>query len=179
MTKYDSRLPDLQSGAIPLAAAALVTIVASCGEPPATERDDSAPAPAPAPIPAEVTNVTNLPLKDIMQGLETDLATLAHGVWVEDQEVVRQAARRIADHPKIGPTQMVTIQTALGSDFPSFVAYDQEVHQAALTLAEATDSMITRWDAFDGLLRIQRGCLSCHLAFRARVAQASSDQGDG
>lgn len=43
MTKYDSRLPDLQSGAIPLAAAALVTIVASCGEPPATERDDSAP----------------------------------------------------------------------------------------------------------------------------------------
>ena len=156
-----------------LASAALVAIAASCEESPATERDD------PAPTRSEVTTVGNLPLKDIMRGLEGDIATLAHGIWVEDQEVIRQAARRIADHPRVIPTQMVAIQAALGSDFPSFVGHDQEVHKAALALAEAADSMIAVSDVFDGYLRIQRGCLSCHIAFRARVSEALSDEGDG
>jgi len=153
--------------------AALVAIATSCGESPATERDDPV-ANQPA-----VTTVTNLPLKNIMRGLEGDLATLAHGIWVEDQEVVRQAASRIADHPKVIPTQMVAIQTALGSDFPGFVAHDQEVHEAALALAEAADSVIAVSDAFDGYLRIQRGCLSCHMAFRARVSKTLSDESGG
>lgn len=156
-----------------LAIAALVAITASCVKSPAIEKDDQ------APTGSEVTTVANLPLKDIMRGLEGALATLAHGMWVEDQEVVRQAARRIADHPKVIPTQMVAIKTALGSDFPSFVGHDHEVHEAALALAEAGDSMMTIPDVFDGYLRIQRGCVSCHGAFRGRVSEAVSDEGDG
>jgi len=164
-----------------LISAALVAIAVSCEEPPATEKDDSVPTrpEVTAEVIAEVTAVANLPLRDIMQGLEDDLATLAHGLWVEDQEIVRQAARRIADHPKVIPTQMVAIQTALGGDFPTFVAHDQNVHQAALALAEAAVSMMPVSDLFDGYLRIQRGCLSCHMAFRARVSGAVVDEGDG
>lgn len=164
-----------------LACAAVVAIAASCGEPPATEGDDSAPTrpEGTAEGTAEVTAAANLPLKDIMQGLEGDLAMLAHGIWVEDQEVVRQAARRIADHPKVIPTQMVAIQTALGSGFPTFVAHDQDVHQAALALAEAADAMMSVPELFEGYLRIQTGCLSCHLAFRARVSEAVIEEGEG
>jgi cytochrome c556 len=164
-----------------LVGAALVAITASCEEPPATERDN--PAPTSPEVTAEVTGdvaaAANLPLKEIMQGLEGDLATLAHGLWIEDREVVRQAAGRIADHPRVIPTQMVSIQTALGSSFPSFVAHDQNVHQAALALAEAADSMMSVSELFDGYLRIQRGCLSCHMAFRAPVSEAVTDEGDG
>lgn len=160
-----------------LVGAALVAITASCKEPPATERDY--PAQTSPEVTAEVTAVANLPLKDIMQGLEGDLATLAHGLWIEDREVVRQAAGRIADHPKIIPTQMVAIQAALGSGFPTFVAHDQDVHQAALALAEAADSMMSVPELFDGYLRIQRGCFSCHMAFRSRVSEAVTDEGDG
>ncbi len=156
-----------------LVSVALVAIAASCGESPATETAD------PAPAQSEVATAANLPLKAIMQGLEGDLATLAHGIWVEDQEVVRQAARRIADHPKVLPTQAAALQTALGGDFPDFVGYDQEVHKAALALAEAAESRMVVSDLFDGYLRIQRGCLSCHLAFRARVSEAVTDEGGG
>jgi len=168
-----------------LVGAALVAITASCEEPPATKRDNPVPtspevtAEVTAEVAAEVAAAANLPLKEIMQGLEGDLATLAHGLWVEDREVVRQAAGRIADHPRVIPTQMVAIQAALGSSFPSFVAHDQDVHQAALALAEATDSMMSVSELFDGYLRIQRGCLSCHMAFRARVSEAVTDEGDG
>ena len=166
----------LKSGHVHISLATGISILvmaASCGEPPATETDD------PAPTGSEVISPANLPLKAIMQGLEGDLATLAHGIWVEDQEVVRQAARRIADHPKVLPTQAAALQTALGGDFPDFVAFDQEVHKAALALAEAAESRMVVSDVFDGYLRIQRGCLSCHLAFRARVSEAVTDEGGG
>lgn len=152
---------------------ALVVMAASCGEPPATETAD------PAPTGSEVISPANLPLKEIMRGLEGDLAALAHGLWIEDGEAVRKAAMKIADHPKVLPTQIVVIQGELGSDFPTFVGQDQAVHGAAVALAVAADSMLAVSDLFDGFLRIQQGCLSCHVAFRARVSEALSDKGDG
>ena len=166
----------LKSGHVHISLATGISILvmaASCGEPPATETDD------PAPTGSEVISPANLPLKEIMRGLEGDLSSLAHGIWVEDREAVRQAAMKIADHPKVLPTQIVVIQGELGSDFPSFVGQDQAVHGAAVALAEAVDSMQNVSDVFDGFLRIQQGCLSCHVAFRARVSEALSDEGDG
>ena len=152
-----------------LVCVALGVITASCGEPPAVERHDSAPT---APL---ATTVARLPLKDIMQGIGRDLMTVANGFWVEDHQVIQQAARRIADHPKVTPEQMVAIKTALGSDFPGFVRHDKDVHEAAVALAEAANSMESVPDMFDDYLRIQRGCVSCHAAFRTRISEALSE----
>ncbi len=158
-----------QSRSIPIAAVLMAGLV-SCQEPPAADVDDAA-----AP-PAEMVPVTNLPLKTIMQDLETDLSELAHGVWMDDGDVVRQAAGRIADHPKVVPSQMALLQGALGADFPNFVAHDQEVHQAAVALAE--EGPLSQGERFDGLLRIQRGCLACHEAYRDLASEALAEEGN-
>ena len=61
-----------------LASGALVAIATSCGEAPATERDDPV-ANQPA-----VTTVANLPLKNIMRGLEDDLtAGEPRLIWID------------------------------------------------------------------------------------------------
>ena len=138
----------------------------SCQEPPRAETEFTEPAPL------ESVPAVRLPLKEIMRGLETDLASVAHGIWIEDHEVVGTAARRIADHPKVSPEQMDAIHTALGDEFPAFVLQDQAVHDAAVELVEAADSGHATAESFDIYVRMQQGCMSCHAAFRAPVTEA-------
>lgn len=114
----------------------------------------------------------NLPLKEIMQGLEEDLAELAHGLWIEDPAVVSAAAHRIAEHPRVPPEQMGAIQSALSTEFSAFVAMDQLVHDAAVALAAAADSVRPTPVLFATYMDIQEGCMSCHETFRDRVAKA-------
>ena len=148
------------------AIACLAVTATACQEPPRAETELG------EPTPLESASAARLQLKEIMRGLETDLASVAHGIWIADHEVVRAAARRIADHPKVIPEQMSAIQTALGDEFPAFVQKDQAVHNAAVELARAADSRPVTAESFDIYLRMQQGCMSCHAAFRARVTEA-------
>ena len=140
------------------------------------------PPPAEEPIgsrPVESVAAVRLPLKEIMRGLEADLAEVAHGLWVEDHEAVGAAASRIAEHPKVTPGQMGTIQTELAAEFPVFVEQDQSVHDAAVGLAKAADAAATTAELFGIYLRIQQGCMSYHATFRARVTEVLDDEGAG
>lgn len=113
-----------------------------------------------------------LPLKEIMRGLDADLAGALGALWVEDAAGVAAAARRVADHPRVPPEEMARIQAALGEEFASFVGFDQAVHGAAVALAERAEGVAPPAELLAGVARIQEGCVGCHTAFRPRVSAA-------
>ena len=155
-----------------IAIAAVAMIASSCREVP----EETAPS---QPSPATSARPSNLPLREIMRGLETDLAAVAHGIWIGDHEVVRTAASRIAEHPKVIPEQVAAIQSALGDEFPAFVKQDLAVHDAAMDLVEAVDSSRSTSELFSIFAGVQQGCMSCHSGFQARVAEALTETGEG
>lgn len=108
-------------------------------------------------------------LVDIMRGLGADMADAADGLWVDDAGKTAAAARRIAGHAQVPAEERAVIQRELGSDFAAFVTYDQQVHRAALELAERAAGEASASALLEPLVRIQEGCTGCHDAFRSRV----------
>ena len=115
---------------------------------------------------------SNLPLVEVMRGLESDLANVAHGIWTRDPEAVRVAAIRIAEHPKVAPEQVSIIRRELEREFVVFAQHDQVVHKTAVDLAAAVDSSSNLLGLFEIYRRIEQGCMSCHNAFQTRVSEA-------
>jgi len=111
-------------------------------------------------------------LADIMQHLGTDMASTATGIWMADAAQVAIAAQRIADHPPVSPEDRAKIQAVLGQRFATFVAFDQEVHGAAIELVDAAAGERPIPDLLAHYSRIQEGCVACHEAFRTEVASA-------
>lgn len=103
-----------------------------------------------------------------MVKLAQDMDRIATGLWYEDYDLIEQGARGIAQHPKIPPAQIAKIKKVLGNQFETFVHYDKRVHSLASKLVEAAEAR--NWS---GVLntheQLQRGCMSCHTAFRDRV----------
>lgn len=155
-----------------LTVVALVASLAGCTSEPAVDEDVIAEDPHLSQAPAPGEAPANLPLKAIMQGLDADMAALAHALWLEDPAAVGAAAARVADHPRVTPEQMATIQATLGPDFAAFVEYDHAVHDAAVALASAASEGATPAGLLAGTVVIQEGCVACHSAFRARVSGA-------
>lgn len=125
---------------------------------------------------AEAASLEDPTLKQIMQALEADMAGVAHGIWLEDREAVRAAAERVADHPRVTPEQMATIQATLGAEFATFAGMDGEVHGASVALRDqAAEASVAELAA--GYVRIQQGCVACHAAFRPRVSEALNPPG--
>lgn len=173
-------------GSTPFFALALA-FVAACQDAPAPgagtqpQEPEAVPAEAAAPAEAgdphaghgaEAPGAPSLPLKQIMQGLEADMAALLHALWMEDVPGVAAAAGRIADHPRVPAEQMAAIQAALGAEFGGFAGHDQAVHGAAVALAEAAAGGAPPADLLPGVATVQAGCVACHTSFRARVAAA-------
>jgi hypothetical protein len=150
----------------------LLAVATACGPAPQSDETPAGTAPEASAVPPAAPGS----LKAIMQGLEADLANVAHGIWAEDAEAVGAAAGRVADHPRVTPEQMAVIQATLGEDFAAFVQYDQAVHRASVALAEGAAGA-TAVEHLSGLQRIQQGCVSCHSAFRTRVSAALNPPG--
>jgi cytochrome c556 len=124
---------------------------------------------------APASSPQTLPLKEIMAGLENDLADVAAGFWIEDTERIASAAQRIAEHPRVPPEQMGRIQLALTDEFPAFAQMDGRVHNAAVALADAAEASRSMSELFERFIEIQTGCIACHATFRTRVAEALGD----
>jgi len=117
-------------------------------------------------------------LKEIMQGLEEDLAMAAHGIWVQDPQIVQGAAIRIADHPKVTQEQLAVIKLGLGDEIGDFVRLDQAVHSAAVELTESAGASGTMEELLVIYHRIEVGCMTCHSAFQKRVSDALATSGN-
>lgn len=128
----------------------------------------AASAPAPSSTASLTPPDTTKPLKPLMVGLAQDMDRIATGLWYEDYDLIQQGAQGIAQHPKIPPSQIATIKKTLGDQFSTFVQYDKTVHRTASTLVNAAEAK--NWsDVMKAHERLQRGCLSCHTAYRDQL----------
>ena len=107
-------------------------------------------------------------LLGIMQGLERDMDRVQHALWRDDFALLREAARSVADHPRVTATERSSIAAVLGPDMQAFAAADARVHDTAVELSEHAGAGDA--DAvLDALARLQEACVGCHVPFRERV----------
>ena len=104
----------------------------------------------------------------IMQRLGTNMTALTHALMTDNLDAVTTSAAAIAEHAPISAEELVRIQRVLGDEMATFEAVDESVHTASVRLhdmarAGDTDAIV------DQLGQVQRGCVSCHAQFRARL----------
>ncbi len=110
-------------------------------------------------------------LKEIMQDLRDNLVEITDGLLVDDFDRVAQGAINVAQHAHISAAQVKQIAAALGPETPTFKQFDEQVHASSLAIASAAsdkdrDAVIVNYR------RMVDGCLTCHAAFKERVATA-------
>jgi hypothetical protein len=108
-------------------------------------------------------------LRTVMSGLRGDMIRLSEGLWTGDFRTVAVAAEAVAEHPEVGPEERLRVQTALGGDFPDFVAADRRVHEQAMRVREAALREDTA-AVLASLSDLQHGCIACHTTFRERLS---------
>ena len=109
-------------------------------------------------------------LFSIMAGLETDMARVSRGLWLEDLDTVAVGADAVANHPRVPPEEFQRISSVLGEEMPSFGAMDARVHDLAVRLAEeARGGRLGAVLSTDAELR--QACVACHSTFRERLRE--------
>ncbi|MDT8340666.1 MAG: hypothetical protein RQ751_04065 [Longimicrobiales bacterium] len=110
-------------------------------------------------------------LFDVMWGLESDMATVSRGLWMENFDTIHAGARAVADHPTLPPDEVERVAGVLGDEMAAFKAMDTHVHDLSVDLGDAAAAgdlaRVLRLDA-----EIRAGCVSCHVTFRERLRQA-------
>ena len=165
----DTRTGLRRGAAATFAGLYLAFVAGSCVDEPSEEtRPPAADSPQ---MPAQ-PQPDQLPLPAIMRGLERDMAAVDAGLWMENPQAVAAAARRVAEHPSVTLEYREAIQEALGDEFPAFVAYDQEVHDAAQLVAERAEAGAPIAELLEFQHEVARGCVGCHTEFRTRLQPA-------
>lgn len=108
-------------------------------------------------------------LKSIMQDLRNDSVQIMDGLLVDDFESVAAAAVRIAEHPQIPASQVALVAAELGKEMPSFKQLDTLVHDLAVSIQSAANDKDGGRATAD-YQQMLDGCLTCHAAYRQRVA---------
>ena len=116
-------------------------------------------------------------LLDIMRQLDADTITLTSSLMTENWSAVRTSAEAIADHPKVPMGERVRILSELGSEAPAFRGFDEQVHDAAVGIADAADRRDLT-DAGERYGEMIDGCIACHSQFRDRVRALRLEDGN-
>jgi len=124
---------------------------------------ETSPATAPAQGAAEPGQI-----KSIMGELGADMGALQAGLWIEDFEMMEASALKIANHPKISPSEKERLKKTLGPDMAAFGAMDKVVHEGALRVAEFA-KLRDLPKVVKELSTLQGNCVACHSQFRARL----------
>ena len=107
-------------------------------------------------------------LKDVMQGLNTNMQDATYGIIMEDYDLIEKSAQAIADHPTPDPAILKKIVAHLGAEMPKFKGFDIQVHDTALEMKKAAmaqdkDALLSHHN------QIMRGCVGCHQNYRESV----------
>lgn len=114
-------------------------------------------------------------LLPIMQRLGSEMTALTYALMTDDYATVTRSAAAIAEHAPISAEELERIHTELGTDMTVFEAVDESVHVASVRLHEAAEArQIDQIVA--SLAEVQRGCVSCHTQFRARLRTSAGGQ---
>lgn len=109
--------------------------------------------------------MSDLTLKQVMQGIQGDLGRIVYGVSVDNMHLVAQGARGIAHHP-MPKGGMKPYITKNADKLPAMIPkMDEMVHQSAVKIAKAADEG-DREAVVDHLSTMVKGCVACHQMFR-------------
>lgn len=114
---------------------------------------------------ANIEPVAPLALRGIMQGMDTNMQIITHGIALEDWQLVEKMATEVADHPKPPMSDRKRIKSFFGTDMFRFKSYDMKTHGSAVALGEVAakkdgNAVIAEF------ARLQTTCLACHQEFR-------------
>jgi cytochrome c556 len=117
---------------------------------------------------AEKKPQTNL--KQIMQGMQTDMSAILGGLFTGNLEQVATSAKAIAYHPPIPASQAQRISATLGPQMSNFAQLDEDVHGQALAVLAAADKKDEKkvTEAFQELVD---GCLACHQSYKDQLSR--------
>lgn len=104
----------------------------------------------------------------IMQQLGTNMTSLTYGLMTDDAAMVTRGAAAIARHAPIAPAELERIHGELASEMAEFERLDEAVHAASVRLHQAAEAGLTQ-EVLTRLNEVQRGCVACHVKFRARL----------
>lgn len=121
------------------------------------------------PVVASTDEATTL--KEIMRGLNSNVAEISTGLFTDDFELIARGATGIAEHPRIPPAQVQLVVGELGEEMAAFKQFDTRVHDLSLEIRDAAGSH-DRNAVISGYRQLMDGCLACHGAFKERVATA-------
>ncbi len=107
-------------------------------------------------------------LLPIMQRLGSEMTALTYALMTDDYATVTRSAAAIAEHAPISAEEIERIHAELGPDMTVFEAVDESVHVASVRLHEAAEARQLD-QVVERLGEVQRGCVSCHAQFRARL----------
>lgn len=122
-----------------------------------------------APVVAATDEATSL--KEIMQGLNDNVAEISTGLFTDDFELIAHGATGIAEHPHIPPAQVQRVARELGEEMAAFKQFDTRVHDLSIEIRDAAESL-NRNAVISGYRDLMDGCLACHGAYKERVATA-------
>ncbi len=109
-------------------------------------------------------------LLGIMTGLETQMAQISRGLWLENFDTIAAGADAVANHPRVPPEEFQRISSVLGEEMSSFGGMDTRVHDLAVRLGEeARGGQLGAVLSADAELR--QACVSCHSTFRERLRE--------
>lgn len=111
-------------------------------------------------------------LKSVMQQLGQDFSALNHAVLLEDFDGIRGFSLKIADHPKPGMMERLSILAKVGTDSGKFKQFDGEVHEAAKAVHAAAEQE-DMGTVMTAQARLFNGCMQCHASFRKTVASGN------
>jgi len=106
-----------------------------------------------------------LVLQKIMQDMNKNMQEITNGISHEDWKRVKEAALKIADHPKPPFTEKIRILSFVGTNVTKFKSFDGKTHDTALRLKEAAAKK-NGYQVISNFSKLQTTCLDCHQRFR-------------
>jgi cytochrome c556 len=109
-------------------------------------------------------------LKQIMQGMQTDMSAILGGLFTGNLEQVATSAKSIAYHPPIPASQAQKISATLGPQMSNFAQLDRQVHGQALAVLAAADKKDEKKVA-EAFQQLVDGCLACHQSYKDQLSR--------
>ncbi len=112
-----------------------------------------------------------LTLQSIMRLISANMGIINEGIYTEDYHLIEEGAAAINDHPPLSPVSLELVKSTLGPRMQAFQEYDNIVHGHADTIKVAAQQKNMQ-KVLDSYQIVQKGCVSCHAAFRNEIVKA-------
>jgi hypothetical protein len=104
-------------------------------------------------------------LQTVMQQRDRDMQIITGALVTDDWVTIARVAPQIARHPQPPISEKMRILGWLGSKAGTFRTFDNEVHDAATSMARAATQADGK-AVIAAFAKVQLGCLGCHETFR-------------